>query len=207
MKTTIMKKFIFILLILGTIFSCSSTKVTSSWKEPSKQLFINDLNKVLVVALFKTETSRRKAEDEMVTYLGGKGIVSYNYLDDKFNQYNEDSIRYKIKIDGFDGAITMRLLDLDKEDVYSRNLISSYPQYYRSFSSYFYRNWGYYRNPEYYTETIKYTVETNVFSIKEDTIIWTGITESVNPDGVDKMMHEISKSVYKVMVDEGFVKK
>jgi hypothetical protein len=166
-----MKKIIIVLLALGTLFSCSSTQVISSWKEPNKQLFISDLNKVSVVAVFKTETSRRKAEDEMATYLGGKGIVSYNYLDDNFNKQNQEAIRNKIKIDGFDGAITMPLLDLDKEDEYSRNLISSYPQYYRSFSSYFYRNLGYCNNPEYYEETEKYTVETNVFSIKGDNII------------------------------------
>ena len=50
-------------------------------------------------------------------------------------------------------------------------------------------------------------METNVYSIKEDKIIWTGLTETVNPDGVDKMIREISKVVYKTMIEEGFVKK
>jgi hypothetical protein len=45
---------------------------------------VENLNKVLVVALFKDETSRRKAEDQMAVYLNGKQVVSYNYLDYKF---------------------------------------------------------------------------------------------------------------------------
>ena len=202
-----MKKKILAFLLLGTLSACTSTHITSSWREPNKQLAISDLNKVLVVALFKDETSRHKAEDEMVSYLGGKGVVSYDYLNAEFNKQNEEAIRNKIRKDGFDGAITMRLLDMEQETNYPRGAFANYPPYYQSFSGYYFRNWGYYNNPTYYFSTKIYTVETNVYSIKEDKIIWTGLTKSVNPDGVDKMIREISKVVYKTMIEEGFVKK
>jgi hypothetical protein len=202
-----MKNFILFTSFIGilTISSCSSTKITSSWREPNKQVSLNKLNKVLVVALFKDETSRRKAEDQMVGYFYGKGVASYDYLDKNISEKNEDAIREKIKNDGFDGAVTMRLLDVDKEDVYSRRNISMYPAYYNTFSSYYFRNWGYYSNPGYYSSTKTYTVETNVFSIKEDKIIWTGITKTTDPSGVVKMTEEISKVVFNKMVKEGFV--
>ena len=202
-----MKNKILAFLLLGTLSACTSTHITSSWKEPNKQLVISDLNKVLVVALFKDETSRHKAEDEMVSYLGGKGVVSYDYLNAEFNKQNEEAIRNKIRQGGFDGAITMRLLDLEQETNYPRGSFDNYPPYYQSFSGYYFRNHGYYNNPNYFFSTKIYTVETNVFSIKEDKIIWTGLTESVNPNGVDKMIREISKVVYKTMIEEGFVKK
>jgi len=196
---------IYIFGVLG-ISACSSTKITSTWQEPNKEISLNKLNKVLVVALFQNETSRRKAEDQMVEYLSGKGVVSYNYLDKNISEKNEEIIREKIRQDGFDGAITMRLLDVDQEQVYSRNDISMYPSYYRNFSGYYFRNWGYYSNPNYYLTTKTYTVETNVFSIKEDKIIWTGITKTTDPSGVTKMTQEIGKAVFKEMVKEGFVR-
>jgi hypothetical protein len=202
-----MKNVIFITYIVGilTISSCSSTKITSTWREPNKEISIQKLNKVLVVALFKDETSCRKAEDQMVGYLYGKGVASYDYLDKKFSQQNEDAIREKIKKDGFDGAVTMRLLDVDKEEKYARGNISMYPAYYNTFSSYYFRNWGYYSNPGYYLTTKTYIVETNVFSIKEDKIIWTGITKTIDPSGVVKMTEEISKAVFNEMVKQGFI--
>jgi hypothetical protein len=160
-----------------------------------------------VVALLKDETGRRKAEDEMAGYLNGKGVVSYNYLDNNISSKNEDAIIDKIKADGFDGAVTMRLIDVDKEQVYTPGNISSYPIYYRRFSGYYYRNWAYYSTPGYYSTTKTYTVETNVYSIKEDKIIWTGLTKTTDPDGVDKMTQEIVKVVYKRMVKEGFISK
>ena len=202
MKNLILATYIFGLL---TISSCSSTKITSTWREPNKAISLNKLNKVLVVALFQNETSRRKAEDQMVSYFYGKGVASYNYLDKNISTKNENAIREKIKNDGFDGAVTMRLLDVDKEEVYSRGNISMYPSYYRNFSGYYFRNWGYFSDPGYYSTTKTYTVETNVFSIKEDKIIWSGITKTTDPSGVTKMTDEIGKAVFNEMVKEGFI--
>ena len=202
-----MKNLILVTCIFGmlAISSCSSTKITSTWREPNKEISLNKLNKVLVVALFQNETSRRKAEDQMVSYFYGKGVASYNYLDKDISMKNENAIREKIKNDGFDGAVTMRLLDVDKEDVYSRGNISMYPSYYRNFSGYYFRNWGYFSDPGYYSTTKTYTVETNVFSIKEDKIIWSGITKTTDPSGVTKMTDEIGKAVFNEMVKEGFI--
>ena len=196
MKKTILPAVLIAVVIAA---SCTSTKITSSWREPDKAVVVSTLNKVLVVALFKDETSRHKAEDQMASYLNGKGIVSYNYLDNNFDPKNEDVLREKIKKDGFDGAVTMRLVDIDKEKIYTPGNTSLYPSYYRS--------WSYYSSPGYYSTSKTYTIETNVYSIKEDKIIWSGLTATTDPDGVKKMTEEVAKVVYKKMIGEGFISK
>ena len=201
MKTKILASAIFTMLIIS---ACTSTHLTSSWKEPGKVVNIEKLNKVLVVALFKNETNRREAEDEMANYLQGKGIASYNYLNDSFDPKNADALRDKIRAAGFDGAVTMRLIDVDKEKVYTPGN-TSYPIYNRNFSGYYSRNWPSYSTPGYYSTTKIFTVETNIYSIKEDKIIWTGLTKTTDPEGVDKMMKEIVKVVYNKMLKEGFI--
>lgn len=204
MKKTILPAVLIAVVIAS---SCTSTKITSSWREPDKAVAVSTLNKVLVVALFKDETSRHKAEDQMASYLNGKGIVSYNYLDNNFDPKNEGVLREKINKDGFDGAVTMRLVDIDKEKIYTPGNTSLYPSYYRNFSGYYYRSWSYYSRPGYYSTSKTYTIETNVYSIKEDKIIWSGLTATTDPDGVKKMTEEVAKVVYKKMVDEGFISK
>jgi hypothetical protein len=205
-KISTMKKTILMASLIATLMmvSCTATRITSSWREPDKTVYLNNLEKVLVVALFKDETSRRKAEDQMVAYLNGNGLPSYKYLDADFNKKNEEGIRNKIRDDGFDGAVTMRLMDIEKEKVYTSGNISMYPAYYRNFSGYYYRS---YANPGYYTTTKIYTVEVNVFSIKEEKIIWTGITKTADPDTVNKLTAEIAEVVYNSMVKEGFISK
>jgi hypothetical protein len=198
-----MKKLLFPLLML--LISCSSTQIVSSWREPYKKITIDKLNKVLVVAFFNNETSQHKAEDQMVSYLDGKGVKSYNYFKSNFNKNNEEAIRAKIKNDGFDGAVTMRLIDVDKEKIYTPAEINFYPIYYRSFSGYYYNLLPYNIIPGYYTETKTFTVETNVYSIKEDKIIWTSLTETTDSNGLKNMTNQIAKVVYKKMKEEGFV--
>lgn len=203
-----MKKLPFFTCLIATIMTvaCSSTKITSSWREPDKTLTINQLNKVLVVALFNNETNRHKAEDQMAGYLKGKGVVSYNYFSDKFDRKNEDVIRESIAAAGFDGAVTMRLIDVEKEKIYMPSNMPLYPAYSRNFPAYYYRNYGYYQQENYYRTTRIYTVETNVYSIKENKIIWSAITQTTDPEGVDKLTSEIAQVVYKRMVKEGFLK-
>lgn len=202
MKYIAFVSYIFMLIILS---SCSSTRMISTWREPNKEISLNKLNKVLVVALFQNETTRRKVEDQLVGYLNGKGVTSYDYLDRSISETNEEAIRDKIKKDGFDGAITMRLLDVDKEKTYTRSNIALYPSYYNNFSGYYYRNWPFYFDSGYYLTTRIFTVETSVFSIKEDKIIWTGITKTTDPSGVVKMTEEIGQAVFNQMLKEGFV--
>lgn len=198
-------KYIAVAFCVIIFVSCTSTRIVSSWKEPDKQVSLDTLNKVLVVALFNNETNSHRAEDQMAAYLQGKGIVSYNYLGSNVNKKDEDAIRQKIKADGFDGAVTMRLVDVDREKTYVPGNSYPFSPYSRTFSGFYYRNWPNYLDGGYYANTKTYTIETNVYSLKENKIIWTGLTKTTNPGGVDKMTGEVAKVLYKKMVKEGFV--
>ena len=203
MKYLIYTSFLIILFLLS---SCKSTNIVSSWTEPNKEINLNKLKKVLVVARFKSETSNRKAEDKMVEYLNGKGIQSYNYLKSNFNKENIESIREKIKKDGFDGAVSMRLIDVEQEQIAQRGILNRYPNNYRDFNDYFYESQMSYNNPEYYVTTKIFTIETYVFSIKENKIIWTALTETTDPNGVEKMTEDVTKAVYSQMKKDGLIK-
>lgn len=191
--------------ITSLLLSCNSTRITKTWKDPEATVSIEKLNKVLVVALLKDETSRRVAEDKMVSMLSNKGVASYTYLPKEVSQQNEAAIQSKIKADGFDGAVTMRLVDVEKDVEYTPGMITSYPMYYRSFSGYYMRSWQMFSTPDRYTTTKTFTIETNVYSITKDKIIWSGITESTNPGGVSKLSNEVTNAVYKRMAKEGFI--
>jgi hypothetical protein len=202
-----MKKLYYLLfaLLISIFFSCNTTKITSSWRDPDKKLYKGDWKKVLVVALLRNETNRRRTEDEMVKFLNGKGVTSYSYLDEKFNKNDETALRTKIKADGFDAAISMRLIDVEKEKIYTPENHYMYPIYYNDFSSYYNRNLVFFNTAGYYTVTKKFIIETVIYSIKDNKIIWSGITETYNPQGVEKLTDEIADVIHKKMLDEGFI--
>lgn len=188
------------------LVSCASTKIVESWKAPNKQISVDKLQKVLVVAMFKDETSNRKAEDQMVQFLNGKAIPSYTYLNKNFDKTKVELIQNKIKKDGFDGAITMRLIDIDKETIYMRNGTNPFPNNYRDFSNFYFDSSLAYDNLPNYSVKKIYTIETNIYSITENKIIWSALTETSNPQGVNKMTEDVAKVAFKQMIKDGLIK-
>lgn len=155
--------------------------------------------------MFKDETSNRKNENQMVKFLKDKGIQSYNYLNKNFDKSKVETIQNKIIKDGFDAAVTMRLIDVDKETIYQRSGVNRFPNNYRDFSSYYDSAISYY-NPDNYITTKTYTIETNIYSITENKIIWSALTETSDPKGVNKMTEDVTQVVYKQMIKDRLIK-
>ncbi|MGZ5287085.1 MAG: hypothetical protein ACXWB9_07875, partial [Flavisolibacter sp.] len=57
----------------------------------------------------------------------------------------------------------------------------------------------------YYSVTEKFIIETLIFSIKDDKIIWSGITETYDPGSVKRLTDDIAATLKKRMQDEGFI--
>lgn len=201
-----MKKGLFVIGFSLLLFSCVSTKIEKTWRDPDTTVDMSQVTKVLVVALLKEETNRRIAEDQMVTYMKGKGVASYSYGKVNTNTMNEQQIAAQLKQDGFDAAVTMRLVDVSKDVTYTPGSFSTYPVYYRTFGGYYVRSWQGYSTPDRYNTTKTYTVETNIYSLKQNKLVWSGITSTTDPNKVSKMMLEVADVLYKRMVKEGFVK-
>lgn len=201
-----MKKGLFVLSLSVMFFSCISTRIEKTWRDPDTTVDMSQVNKVLIVALLKEETNRRVAEDQMVTYLKGKGVASYSYGKVNTTTMNEQQIAAQLKQDGFDAAVTMRLVDVSKDVTYTPGSFNTYPVYYRSFGGYYVRSWQTYSTPDRYNTTKTYTVETNIYSLKQNKLVWSGLTTTTDPNKLSKMMLEVADVLYKRMVKEGFVK-
>jgi len=201
-----MKKIVYVFVVFAlsiSQFGCgTSAHIEKSWRDPDVTVDVSKLNKVLVVALLNNEANRRNTEDQLSRLLNGKGVPSYNYLTKDITKEKEESIREKVKDENFDGVVIMRLSDVEKDIQY---VPGRYPVYYGRFWGYYWNAWNAYYDPGYYRTTKKYTVETNVYSLKRDKLIWSGITTSVDPADVDKLMNAAAATVYKEMQKEGFI--
>ena len=104
--------------LLSLIACGPSTKITKSWTDPSfTPSTAQSFNKILVMGLLKDESTRRIAEDKMVkAFKSVTAVPSYSYLQpaDSIESVVED----KLKKDGFDGVVIMRLADVDKSVSY-----------------------------------------------------------------------------------------
>lgn len=198
-----MKKLTYSLIMVTLMISCGTTAhIEKSWRDPDVTVDVSKLNKVLVVALLKDEANRRSTEDKLATLLKGKAIPSYNILTKDVSQAREAGMNERLKNEGYDGVVMMRLADVDKDVQY---VPGNYPVYYGRFWRYYWNAWSAYYDPGYYRTTKTYTVETNVYSLKSDKLIWSGLTTTVDPSNVDKLMNASAKAVYNEMKKQNFI--
>jgi hypothetical protein len=97
----------------------------------------------------------------------------------------------------------MSLADIEKETNYVPGTTTGY---YGGYGRYYGYGAGMYSSPGYYTTDKNYYIETTVYSIKQDKLLWTGTTKTVNPSKVEKAVNEIADVVSDKMRKDGFIK-
>jgi len=201
-----MKKLLSFFLITGFLISCEpSTKLVKSWRDPNTTVDIKSINKILVIALVKDASARRIAEDKLVSVMKVKGVQSYNYLTDEMVKDNENTkLNERLKSDGFNGVLIMRLLDIDKETTYVPGS-STGPAYYGSYYGYYRYAAPSYYNAGYYKTDKNFIVETTVYTTIPDKLVWSGTTKTVNPENFDKAIEDIAAAVAEKMKKDGFI--
>jgi|APIni6443716594_1056825.scaffolds.fasta_scaffold548547_1 hypothetical protein len=203
-------KLILPLFVIGLMVACGpSTKLEKSWADPSFNSGMKPFTKVLVIAPLRDQNSQRIAEDKIVMKLqkGVVGVQSYSYL-----QPNDTAITFvesKLKQDGFDGIILMRLTTIEKSMTYNQG--SYYGGYYGGY--YGYRGYGYggyYGGgyaPGYYSEDQTFVVETNLYRISDRKLLWSGTTSSLNPTSLTSTLDEIIYTIQYELRKKGLIKK
>jgi len=194
-----MKSNLLLIPVFLLAISCSSTSIVSSWKDPKATVNPEQLTKVMVVALIKNEGVRRSAEDKMATF--NKAFqVSYNEFSSKQIMDNEEKCRAILKDQGFDGIITLRVTDKKQERTYVPAAANGgYWGYHAQYYNGFYER-------GYYQEDTKYLIETHVFSLKQDKLLWAGITESFTTSVIDDaMVGDVMREVRKQMIKDKFI--
>ena len=114
-----MKNILIAASFLTLFVSCGgSTRLVTSWRDPSVTVVEGSLNKILFIALLKDEATRRSAEDHLCTLVKSDGISSYRYLANDVDAINAPGMNDKMIADGIDGVVIMRLVDQTKEQTY-----------------------------------------------------------------------------------------
>ncbi|MBX9807499.1 MAG: hypothetical protein K2X95_06840 [Flavobacteriaceae bacterium] len=212
-----MKKY-FIALSLVFLASCSSgTAIVSSWRDPDITTANTEFKKILVVALVKNEATRRITENRIAA-IGPKFHSSYAILNGTTLDLSKDQKLKILKDENYDAVVTMRLVDTVKETNYVQGTNTSmyyggmggmYGGYgvYGGFGGWYGMYSPVYYDPGYYQDTTSYLIETNVFSLKTDKLVWTGTTKSSNGSDVGLLVDNIIATVIQEMKKEGFIPK
>lgn len=192
--------------------SCASTEMTSTWRD--SQYTGGPLKKIAVLIVAKDDLTRRMVEDETARALAGGGtqvVPSYTVVEKL--QKNDAAIKSTLLAHGFDGALVGRVPAIIKNETYrppatyvtfGGPYMGAGPAF-GTFGGYY----GYAYNVEYdpgYTRVdTRVVVETILYKLPEAKPIWTGTTESMNPNSRAELVDKIGRLIGENLRSQGLI--
>jgi hypothetical protein len=183
-------------------------KFTSTWKAPEASTTSFAGKKVAALLISDDQNLRISGEEALVRELASigvpQGVASYRIVPrEALNE--KDSARQWYERAGVEGVVSMRMV---KAETYKTpDLWTSVS--YSSLSSYYGYGWGSaYVVPigEGSSETVA-VIETLVFSVPQNKLLWAGVTETTNPKDAPRVIKEVVTATVKEMSKQGLLRK
>lgn len=191
-----------------TLFACASSPFVSSWKAPDATPLELRGSKVAAVVMMKNQASRRAAEDALareITARGAQGVPMYTILPDSQPQ-SEAAARAALEQAGVAGAVVMRPVGVEKE-VSSTPVSYAGPMYAGYYGGYYGHGWGASYGTmggEIRTDTIV-VVETLIYSLKQNKLVWGGQSRTTNPKNVDQLVKKLAAAAATELEKQGLI--
>jgi len=189
--------------------ACASTTFVSTWKAPDAQGVDPSGKKVAAVYMSTNESSRRAAEDVLARKLtehGAQGVPAYTLIDTSVAT-DVERTKKQLSEAGVDGVVILRVLgEKERTRVTYTGAPYGYAPYYRHFSSYWGFGWGAPYSPAEVTTTTELSIETLVYSLTRDELLWAGTSRTTDPGKIASLVDEIADSAAKEMTRQGVLK-
>jgi hypothetical protein len=183
-----------------SLSACATTSYNSTWRAPDAPAVGSMAGKKVVgVVMTKNEGARRGAEDALARELtrnGVQGVPSYSIIP---ANATEDEAKAALQKAGVAGVVVLRPVSKDKEVVGTPSMpMYTGPRYGGYWGGYYGYGWGgaWGGGTDIRTNTIV-TVETLVYSLESNKLIWAGQSQTTNPSKVDSFVREIVSGAVK----------
>ena len=186
-----------------------STRFVSTWKNPNAAVIDVSGERVAVFVVSADETMRLGPEETLATEMRRRGVdcfAGYTVLPGELAKDVEKAKEF-LKRAKITGAIMMRVVGEKQKTYYSPGTMWYAAPYYPSFWGYWPYAWSAVYTPGYTSTDTILSVETLVYSIDEDRLLWAGMSETTNPKEIRKFVKDLVNAAGKEMRKAGLVKK
>lgn len=196
--------------VLVGLCACKTTTATNfsqSYRNPGFEDTV--FRRVLVIGVTQDAESRQAFENALASAIAGEGgtaAPSYTVLPAS-EQISEDELHAVLEREGIDGVVLTRLLSVDKDSQYTPPKKYNKPRtrYYPAGWGYGFGYGGFYgfygttfaavHEPGYFDTSTTLRVETSLYSVATNDLVWTGQSETIDPDSLDDARASITKAV------------
>lgn len=183
--------FIFSILIVLSGCSSSNTLLTVNQQLDSS----GSVNKLLVLALTPVDDNRETGEKEVVYWLRDQkfdAVASFDILSVRGRLPVKEEVVKAMDDYGFDGILTMRLVEVDKTSQFISPASNTNIYFYNYLSV-----WSGYYAPGYVDKSSLMTIESNVYVFPQGELAYSAKSESFISDSFETFAADFSKPLVK----------
>ena len=188
-------------LIALSSLACSTTTFESTWRAPGARPVRLAGRRVVGLFVGRNPAVRRRAEDAMAREISAReaeGVPAYTVLSDEEIK-DQDAARKKLDGLGLSGVVVMRVVGRETEYSYDPAVVWARPPYRHFWRDYWSWGWARVGEPQYLAVDRIVKVETLVYSLEQDMLIWAGVSRTVDPEHVEGLIEELSRAVSEKM--------
>ena len=165
------------------------------------------LQKFVVVGVTNQEGRRRHFEDTFVATMQKRGIeaVPSYQLIDSLGKLDQDQIIQLVKGADADGVLVTRMVAVDQKASYQPGYTGMTPGYYSDFYGYYDYAYGAVSTPGYVYEYEVVSLETNLYEVADWGLLWSGTTETVDFDTIEREIPRLADLIMKSLADKGLL--
>ena len=193
------------ILALALAAGCSSSmKLVRSWSDPA--LVEGSVKSVFVIGVAESMLMRKAYEDTFILALESKTIKvtpGYELIQD-ISQVDKDAVAAELKKRGVTHVLVTRVVDRREVEQYHPTSYVSvgvggygYPGYYGGWGSYMSVGYTTMSSPGYTTVHTIVSVESNLYDLNTEKMVWTGLSEAYpNDNPTDSFRPYINQLIY-----------
>ena len=181
-----------------------STKLITSWKNP--KFSSPHFQQILVIGMSDNAPVRADFEDALSQSIGQNNVHAIPgntlLLRPESGKLDIEYVRAQIKEHHIDAVVVSRLVSVKNEVTYIPGQAYAVPYpYYYSFYGYYSALYPVVYSPEYLRTDKTVRIETNLYATSsgEGDLVWTAISDTMNPNNVTKAINAVVKTVVKQM--------
>ncbi|MCJ7542787.1 MAG: hypothetical protein MUO88_24320 [Desulfobacterales bacterium] len=176
------------------IISCAGTEFTH--KQVNETYTGKPVSNILVIAITGNEDSRRSFERKFVVQLKSAGIEAIS-SEDAIPMPADLELKKEAIINAVNqfknaAVIITHLIDKKEKEVFTRGG-EAHGGYYGFYHSRY--TGSYARDPGYSNTSKTIRLETNLYDVKTEKLIWSGLSKKISKNSKDQIIHDVIRVV------------
>jgi hypothetical protein len=194
------------LMLLAIDAVAAGPKFVSTWNAPEAVGVTFAGKKVATLVISNDQNLRVSVEEQLARELGTRGIQgapTYR-LAPREELESPERARPWFERAAVQGVVVLRPVSMETSVTHQEGGWSS--TYYSTLWSYYGYGWGAIYTPARTTKETTLVVETLVYSVPMDRLLWGGVSSTTNPDEVPKFLKQLVKGAVGEMRKQGLAK-